>query len=222
MAGVEFADVELGYIDEEDNEYIVSVPEQSSETLIPMHKLPAGHVFAIGACQADGEIAIYRLENKVVRGEGDFIKQGVGLNRPLKESMEAAWQYFKDNAKRILPSARLMENNYLLTYNDIQEKSPSTEVSVAEWVGLCSALLDKPVIESTAIVGEIKLSGSMDEVRNLENIVRVAKNVGARHLLLPMQSMQELMNVSGELLSTIQTMFYFDPIDAVRKALDIF
>lgn len=222
MAGVEFADVELGYIDEQDNEYIVSVPEQSSETLIPMHKLPAGHVFAIGACQSDGEIAIYRLENKVVRGEGVFIKQGVGLNRPLKESMEAAWQYFKDNAKRILPSARLMENNYLLTYNDIQEKSPSTEVSVAEWVGLCSALLDKPVIESTAIVGEIKLSGSMDEVRNLENIVRVAKNAGARHLLLPMQSMQELMNVSSELLSTIQTMFYFDPIDAVRKALDIF
>lgn len=223
MAGIEFADVDLGYIDADGNEWIVGVPEQNSETLIPTQKLPAGHVFAIGTSLEDGEPAVYRLENKAVRGEGRFESQGVGnYNRPLKESMNAAWVYFQNNARRIMPNAQIMNHDYLLYYNDIQSKSPSTEVSIAEWVGLCSALIDKPVMESTVIIGEIKLSGSMGEVRNLENIVRVAKNAGARRMVLPMQSMQELLSVSSELLSAIQPIFYTDPIDAARKAMDIF
>lgn len=222
MAGIEFADVDLGYCDETGGENIVNVPEQSSETLIPAQKLPAGHAFAIGTCQADGDAAVYRLENKAVRGNGKFETQGVGNNRPLKESMNAAWAFFQSNAKKIHPNAKLAESDYLLYYNDVQGKSPSTEVSVAEWVALCSALLDKQITESTAIIGEIKLSGSMGEVHDLEAMIRVAKNAGARRLLLPMQSMSELMNVSGELLAAVQPVFYVDAVDAVRKALDIF
>lgn len=222
MAGVEFADVDLGYVDEDGNESIVQMPEQTSETLIPVQKLPAGHVYAIGANQEDGEFAVYRLENKVVRGNGKFEMQGIGNNRPLRESMNAAWYYFQNNAKRVVPGVSLAGNDYLLYYDDVQGKYPSSEISIAEWVGLCSALMDKPVLESLAIVGEIKLSGSMGEVKGLENIVRVAKNAGARRLLLPMQSMQDMMLVPGELLTAIQPMFYVDPVDAVKKALDIF
>ena len=222
MAGVEFADVDLGYVDEDGNESVVQMPEQTSETLIPVQKLPAGHVYAIGANQEDGEFAVYRLENKVVRGNGKFEMQGVGSNRPLRESMNAAWYYFQNNAKRVVPGVSLAGNDYLLYYDDVQGKYPSSEISIAEWVGLCSALMDRPVLESLAIVGEIKLSGSMGEVKGLENIVRVTKNAGARRLLLPMQSMQDMMLVPSELLTAIQPMFYVDPVDAVKKALDIF
>lgn len=222
MAGIEFADVDLGYCDAAGDETIVSVPEQSSETLIPAQKLPSGHVFAIGACQADGDVAVYRLENKAVRGSGKFETQGIGLNRPLKESMNAAWAFFQSNAKKIHPNVKLAESDYLLYYNDIQGKSPSTEVSVAEWVALCSALLDKSITEATAIIGEIKLSGSMGEVHNMEAMIRVAKNAGARRLLLPMQSMTELMSVPSELLAAVQPVFYVDAVDAARKAMDIF
>jgi len=222
IAGIEFADVDLGFIDTHDNEYIIGVPEQTSETLIPQQKLPAGHLYAIGACQADGEIAVYRLENKAVRGSGKLEMQGVGNNRMLRESMNAAWQYFLGNAKRVVPGARLTDHDYLLYYNDVQSKTPSTEVSIAEWIGLCSALIDRQVTESTAVVGEIKLSGSMSEVHSVEDIIRVAKNAGARRILLPMQSMTDLMKVSGELLAAVQPVFYVDAIDAARKALDIF
>ena len=222
IAGIEFADVDLGYVDASGNEYVIGVPEQSSETLIPQLKLPSGHVYAIGACQADGDVAVYRLENKAVRGTGKMEMQGIGNNRTLRESMNAAWQYFQDNAKRVIPGARLTDHDYLLYYNDVQSKSPSTEVSVAEWIGLCSALLDKQLIEATAVVGDIKLSGSMAEVHNVEDIIRVAKNAGARRVLLPMQSMPDLMKVSSELLAAVQPVFYVDAVDAVKKALDIY
>ena len=222
MAGIEFADVGLGYVDENGNETVVPVPEQSSDTLIPPEKLPSGHVFAIGASLDGGDFAVYRLENKCVRGSGKMDTQGIGSCRPVRECIEAAFRFYQENAKKILPGVRVMDRDCLLYYNDIQSKGLSPEVSCAEFVGLCSALVDKQVLESTVIVGEIKLSGTLDEVGNLESIVRVAKNAGARHLLLPMQSMKDLMTVPSELLSAVQPIFYIDPIDAVKKALNIF
>lgn len=222
IAGVEFADVDLGYCDYDGVEYVVTVPEQSSESLIPTQKLPAGHAFAVGANMADGDEAVYRVENKMVRGSGKFEMQGVGNNRPLRESMMAAWYYFMNNSRKVIPGARLGESDFLLYYDDAQGKSPSTEISIAEWIALCSALTDRPVIESCVIIGEIKLSGSMSEVRGLENIVRVARNAGGKRILLPMQCMKDLMDVPGELLSAIQPLFYMDPVDAAKKALDLF
>ena len=222
MAGIEFADVGLGYTDWNGKETVIPVPEQSSNTLIPLEKLPAGHVFAIGASQENGDIAVYRLENKTIRGNGRMETQGIGNNRPLRESVDAAWFFFLENAKRILPGVKLSDHDYLLYYDDIQSKGRSTEISIAEVVGLCSALIDKQVIDSTAIVGEIKLSGTMGEVKNLDSIVRVARNAGARRLLLPMQCMADIMHVPTELLSAVSPLFYTDTIDAVRKALDIY
>lgn len=221
MAGVEFADVALGYVDEYGSETVVSVPEQASNTLIPAEKLPAGHVFALGANQIDGEVAVYRLENKVIRGNGKMETQGIGGNRAVNECVDAAWYYFMDKTRSILPGTTLSDHDYLLYYADPQSKGLSTEVSVAELVGLCSAVANRPVMEATAVIGEIKLSGTMGEIKNLENIVRVAKNAGAKQLLLPIQSMQELMHVPGELLTAVQPIFYSDPIEAVKKAIEL-
>lgn len=221
MAGVEFADVALGYVDEYGSETVVSVPEQASNTLISAEKLPAGHVFALGANQIDGEVAVYRLENKVIRGNGKMETQGIGGNRAVNECVDAAWYYFMDKARSILPGTTLSDHDYLLYYADPQSKGLSTEVSVAELVGLCSAVANRPVMEATAVIGEIKLSGTMGEIKNLENIVRVAKNAGAKQLLLPIQSMQDLMHVPGELLTAVQPIFYSDPIEAVKKAIEL-
>ncbi len=70
MAGIEFADVNLGYIDEEtDQETVISVPEQTSNSLVPDTKLPAGHIFGVGKSSISNEMCIYRLENKTVKAQ---------------------------------------------------------------------------------------------------------------------------------------------------------
>lgn len=222
MAGVEFGDVNLGFIDvEKGEEMIIGVPEQISDTLIPEEQLPFGHVFAVGKSQG-GEMCVYRLENKKVKGTGKMETQGIGHNRPVKESVAAAWAYFEDNAKRIVPGSRISDKDYLLYYADTQGKGLSAEISLGEFIGLCSALAERSVIGSLAIVGEIKLSGTLGELTNIEDILRVCKNAGAKKVLLPMDSIREIQSVSRELLNYVQPIFYNDPIDAARKALDIY
>ena len=222
MAGVEFIDVNLGYVDlEEGTEAIVAVPEQTSNTLIPDSKLPFGHLFAVGKSQS-GEMCVYRLENKTGKGTGRMETQGVGNNRPVKESVSASWAYFQDNAKRIIPGCKILDKDYLLYYADTQGKGLSTEISLGEFIGLCSALAERSVIESLAIAGELKLSGTLGELTNLEDILRVCKNAGAKKVLLPMDSIKDIQSVSRELLNYVQPIFYNDPIDAAKKALDIY
>lgn len=222
MTGIEFADTNLGYTDNADGmEYVVNVPEQSSDSLVPVGKLPSGHVFAIGKSVVSGDICIYRLENKAVKGTGRLETQGVS-SKIVKESVEAAWFYFQQNAKSIISGARYTDKDFLLYYADTQSKGLSDQVSLGEFIGLCSALFETPVIESTAIAGEIKLSGTLNELTNVEDILRVCKNAGAKRILLPMDSIKDIQNVPKELLNKVQPVFYSDPIDAVKKALDIY
>ena len=148
--------------------------------------------------------------------------QGVGNNRPVKESVSASWAYFQDNVRNIVPGCKIMDKDYLLYYADTQGKGLSTEISLGEFVGLCSALAERSVIESLAIAGELKLSGTLGELTNIEDILRVCKNAGAKKVLLPMDSIMDIQNVSRELLNYVQPIFYNDPIDAAKKALDIY
>lgn len=221
MAGNEFADVDLGYSDEA-NTYIVNVPEQNSNYLIPATKLPAGHVFAVGNNLSDGSAAVYRLENKIVKGNGKLEIQGIGTNRQIKESLTAAWTFFTSNSKEVSPAINPNSIDCFLNYETLTNKSPSSDNSLAEFVGLCSAALDKPVLESSVIVGELKITGTIGEVRNLSDIMKTAKAAGARKVFIPFSCLNMLSSVPSDLLMSLTPVYYMDPIDAVKKALDIY
>lgn len=224
MAGVEFMDVNLGYLDINSPAAVtvVGVPEQSDDSLVPEAPLQPGHIFGIGR-SVTGEYAIYKLENKAVAGSCRFQKEGVGSNRSARESIDAAWQYFTNNANRVAAGMHLEQKDYLLFFNDLQAKGPSDEVSLAEFVGLCSAACGRPISASTAIPGVLRLSGSMDELKGLEDILRVAKNAGAKRILLPFSAIKDLQTVPMELASSVSPDFYpdGDAAAAARKALGI-
>lgn len=223
MAGIEFMDVNLGYseLDNPAAVTIVGVPEQSDNSLVPEAPLQAGHVFGIGR-SIEGKHAVYKLENKAIAGSCHFQSEGIG-SRGARESIDAAWNYFVNNANRVAAGMHLDKKDYLLFFNDLQAKGPSDEVSLAEFVGLCSAACNRPVAAGLAIPGVLRLSGSMDEVKGLEDILRVAKNAGAKRILLPFGAIKDLQAIPMELASSVSPDFYpdGDAVSAARKALGI-
>lgn len=223
MAGIEFMDVNLGYseLDNPAAVTIVGVPEQSDNSLVPEAPLQAGHVFGIGR-SIEGKHAVYKLENKAIAGSCHFQSEGIG-SRGARESIDAAWNYFVNNANRVAAGIHLDKKDYLLFFNDLQAKGPSDEVSLAEFVGLCSAACNRPVAAGLAIPGVLRLSGSMDEVKGLEDILRVAKNAGAKRILLPFGAIKDLQAIPMELASSVSPDFYpdGDAVSAARKALGI-
>lgn len=90
-------------------------------------------------------------------------------------------------------------------------------------MGLCSAACGRPIEAGLAVPGIVRLSGTMDELTGLTDLFRVAKNAGARRILLPMGAIQDLMTVPGELAEAASPEFYLngDFVAAARKALDL-
>ncbi|WP_270255939.1 protease Lon-related BREX system protein BrxL [Collinsella intestinalis] len=224
MAGIEFIDVKLGYADVENpaEVHVVGVLEQTDDSLIPDTAPQAGHVFGVGRSIAD-EMAIYRLENKAVSGNAAFRMEGVGSNREVRDALNAAFEQFKNCAARLAAGMHVTSRDYLLFCNDLQAKGPSAEVSLAEFIGLCSAASGRPVIAGLVIPGILRLSGSLEPISNLADVLRVAKNAGAKRILLPMSSIADLQNVAPELIGAVSPEFYEtgDAVAAARRALGL-
>lgn len=224
MAGIEFIDVKLGYTDMENpvEMHVVGVLEQTDDALIPDTTPQAGHVFGVGRSVAD-EMAVYKLENKAVSGNAAFRMEGVGSNREVRDALNAAFEQFKNCAPRLAAGMHVTSKDYLLFCNDLQAKGPSAEVSLAEFIGLCSAASGRPAIAGLVIPGILRLSGSLEPVGNLEDVLRVAKNAGAKRILLPMSSIADLQSVAPELIGTVSPEFYEtgNAVAAARRALGL-
>ncbi len=225
MNPVEFHDVNMGYIDMDTvEERIVEVPESVGKSLIPdVAELP-GYVYAVGKSVRD-KVAIYRLENKLIEGTGLLSFKNIeGLARApkgVKDSINAAFNYFKENYREVV-RGKYDDFDYTLYFNDLQDRGVCDEISVAEVVGLFSALSDRPVIPGLAIFGRVVMSGSMIPVAtDLEDVFVAVSNAGGRVLLLPDDCVKKCKSVKSELKRGISIHFYSTPVDAARQALGL-
>lgn len=224
MSPSEFNAVGLGYIDRDTNEEkIVNVPEQPDEALVSDAFEPAGFVYAIGRSQRD-LVAVYRLENTVIKGTGKFDSkniEGLGSNKPVKDSLNAAYVEFGKHTKEII-SKSPNDFDYTLFINDLQNKGLSDEVSVAEVVGLCSAVANVSVKPSMPIVGRVVVSGTMiPPTTSLNDILVAAVNAGAKKIMLPEDCEEKFDKISPEVKKDLKPVYYSTPIDAARKALGL-
>lgn len=225
MNPAEFSDVALGYIDlETGEETIVSLPETASGTLVFNGFEKTGYVYAV-ARSVDNKVGIYRLENKLIDGVGKFSFKNVeGLTRAprsVRESLTAAFHYFEENVGKLV-SGNHKEFDYSLYFNDLQNRGVSDEVSVAEVVGLFSAIANRPVMPRLVICGKVVMSGSMMPiVTELDDIFVAVSNAGAKHLLLPSDCMDKYKDLRDELKKEIDVLFYSSPVEAAEKALGV-
>jgi ATP-dependent Lon protease len=221
IGGMEFYDVMFSYIDKETlEEHYVSVPEQGGGKLIPEGMGKPGHVYVVGHGNS-GMIGVYKLENQVVSGTGKFDKSGVGSHREAKESLDTAFRYFTANSKSISNTISTKTKDYLMHISDIQGIGLTDELAVAELIGLCSGALDKPVQESTVVIGNMTVGGTIAKVEEFANVLQVSVDAGAKKVLIPAASVMDLQTVPPDLLVKVQPVFYSDPIDAVFKALGV-
>lgn len=88
IGGMEFYDVNFSYIDNESfEEKFVSVPEQSSSTLIPDGICSPGQVYTVSPGKS-GMIGLFRLESQILPGNGKLTCNGIGADRKLEKVLK--------------------------------------------------------------------------------------------------------------------------------------
>ena len=225
MNPAEYSDIALGYIDlDTEEEFIVDLPEVATSTLVYEGLETPGYVYAVGR-SVDDKIGVYRLENKLLTGTGKFSFkniEGVASSQTrVRDSITAAYNYFMENSYRLI-AMDCESYDYSLYYNDLQNRNVSEEVSVAEVIGLFSALANRSVIPSLVICGRVVMSGSMlPRTADLEDIFVAASNAGAKKIMLPIDCKRKYELIAKDLKKEIDVIFYKTPLDAARKALSV-
>ena len=221
IGGMEFYDVHFSYIDNETmEERFISVPEQGGGSLIPESPLKPGTLFTVSHGSA-GMLGLYRLELQVTEGNGKFNTSGFGSNQKSRESLKVAFDYFKANASRVSAASKAINNDYHLHLVELHNTGPSPQLTLAAFVSFCSGLLHKPIQSQMVVLGNMSLGGSTMPVENIAETLQVAFDSGAKRILIPMSSVQDIASIPGELFAKFQTSFYADPVDAVFKALGV-
>ena len=221
IGGMEFYDVNFSYIDNESfEEKFVSVPEQSSSTLIPDGICSPGQVYTVSPGKS-GMIGLFRLESQILPGTGKLTCNGIGADREARESTQNAFNYLKANSNHISQSISTTNKDYIIQYQDLQGIGMTNKLSLSTLIALCSIALNKPTLSSMAVLGDISVSGTVSKLENLANTLQVCLDSGAKRILLPTVSAVDIGTVPSELIGTFNLVFYQDASDAVFKALGV-
>lgn len=221
LGGMEFYDVNFSYIDNEDfEEFYVSVPEQGGGKLIPEGLCNPGQVYTVSQGKS-GMLGVFRLESQMLPGSGKFERTGLGSDRECKEASNTAFNYLKANSNHISGSISTTTKDYIINYQDLQGIGMTNKLSLPTLIALCSIALNKPVISTLSVLGEISISGSILKVNELASSLQVCLDSGAKKVLLPITSASDLGTVPPELIGCFNLIFYNSAEDAVYKALGV-
>ena len=221
IGGMEFYDVNFSYIDKENfNEEFVSVPEQGGGKLIPEGMGKPGHIYTVSHGK-NGMIGVYKLEMQMTSGTGKFEKTGLGSEREAKEAVDTAFRYLKANAKSISGNISTTTKDYLMHVQDLNGIGMTNVLTLPSVVAISSVALNKPVLSSLVILGDLSIGGTMIKVEELANTLQVCLDSGAKKVLLPITSAADLGTVPAELMGCFNIIFYQSAEDAVFKALGV-
>jgi ATP-dependent Lon protease len=199
-------------------EKFVSTPELQSEDSIGSDPLPAGQVWAISPGGQDEATGLFRIEVTETSGNGVRI-----LNQSppaaFREAVKIAEQNLYARARELVGERNPREHEFAAQLRSFDAAKSGEQLGVGVLVALCSALLEKPLKGGIVVAGGITLGGSIEPIHNPVDLVELAMEKGANAVLMPVSSRRAMIDLSDEVATKVQVLFYADASDALRKSL---
>jgi ATP-dependent Lon protease len=219
IGSAEFRNTQFSYAMGVDGpERFVATPELQGEDSIGADPLPAGQVWAIGPGGQDEPAGLYRIE--VTEGPGGGVRI---LNQsppaPFREAVRLAEQNLYARARDLVGDRNPREHEFTVQLRSFDAARGGEHLGVGVLIALTSALLGRPLRGGLALVGGINLGGSIEPVRNPVDVVELGLEKGANAVLLPVSCRRALVDLSDDVATKVQILYYADAVDALRKAL---
>ncbi len=215
----EFRNTHFSYTMGEDGvERFVSTPELHSDEAIETDPLPSGQLWGIGPGTAETGASLFRIEATSGPGNGVRI-----LNSPVapafRESVRYAEQNLYAQAKRLVGERDPRAHEFSVQLRAMDNDKSGTALGMPVLLALCGALLEKSSKGGLIVVGSLTLGGSVEPVSNPISAIELAVDKGATTILIPVSARKELFDLSDDMATRINILFYSDTADALLKAL---
>ncbi|MFN7542162.1 MAG: protease Lon-related BREX system protein BrxL [Acidobacteriota bacterium] len=221
MGGLEYWDTSFSFIDKESGqETFVSVPEMGGGSVIAEGNLPPGSVYTIGTDNVDRRLALFLLQSQMNAGSGRIVPLG-NLSTKMKEAIKTADAHLKANLKNLGIDRDLKSYDFTIQAINLNQAKEGAETAVAFFISMVSAILGKPVLDRTVVLGEMSVQGMLLKVNALPERMQLAVESGAKRILIPSENKRDVADVPDAVLTAIQWQFYDSPTRAAILALGI-
>lgn len=218
MGGVEYWNTSLSYRDKETGqEKFVNLPEQGEGIVIPMDPLPPGVVFTIGLDLESQRYALFRIEVALMKGSNYSVTGAIG--RAMREAVRTAYDYLRSNIHKFTIERSLEDMQAHFQVVNLMQAKEGSQTAAAFFIALFSALVNKSVRPATVVLGEITIQGGVLPIGELAECVQLAKENGARRILVPTGNAKDIPHIPSEILGGLDIAFYADAKDCLLKAL---
>ena len=218
MGAFEYYHTSFSYtVSETGEERFVGVPEQGGRDLISPDPLAPGTIYA-ASVSGEGSVGLYRLEVSLSAGTTKLRPAG-GVGGAMKESIQRAFSHLL-SAKTALGVGREVDlHDFHVECIDLIGNRVDAEIGVAFIVACYSALRKAPPQPALLVMGDMSIQGNIKPVRSLVEPLQVAMDNGARRAMIPSENKRSFLEVSSEVLETVDPIFYGDVRTAAMKAL---
>ena len=219
MGGLEYWDTSFSYIDRKGGqETFVRLPEMGGESIIAEGSLAPGSLYTIGTDASDNRLAFFLLQTQMNRGSGRIIPLG-NLSSRMKEAIKTADAYLKANLKNLGIEHDLKAYDFTVQAINLNQAKEGAETAVAFFIAMVSAVLEKPVLDRTVVLGEMSVHGLLLKVASLPERMQFAVEAGAKRILIPSENKRDVADVPDVILTAIQWQFYDSPTKAAIMAM---
>ena len=199
-------------------EQFVSTPELQGEEGIGTDPLPPGQVWGIGTGGQDEAAGLYRIE--VGEGPGSGVRiANVQPPAPFREAVGIARENLYARARELVGDREPRQHELTVQLRALDTARSGAGLSLSTLLGFCSALLGKSLRGGLVAVGGLSLGGGLEPIYDAVQVAELAVEKGADTLLMPIGSRRQLFDLSDEMASRIQILYYTDARDALLKAL---
>ena len=219
IGSAEFRNTQFSYTLGNDGvEKFVVTPELQSEDHVGRDPLPPGQVWAISPGNQDEGSGLYRIE--VTEGPGGGVRI---LNRPAPPAFAESVRYAEANlysrAGELVGDRNPREHEFSFQLRAFDAGKGGQSLGVAALLAMCGTLIGKSLRGGLVVVGGLNLGGSVDPLQNAVDIVELAVEKGASVVLMPVSARKQLFNLSDDMATKVNILFYGDGREALLKAL---
>jgi len=215
----EFRNTQFSYTLGNDGvEKFVVTPELQSEDHVGRDPLPPGQVWGISPGGPDEGAGLYRIEVTESPGSGVRI-----LNRPAPQSFSESVRYAEANlysrGAELVGDRNPREHEFSIQLRAFDASKGGRSLGVAALMAMCSGLIGKSLRGGLVVVGGLNLGGSIDLLPNAIDVVELAVEKGASVALMPVSARKQLFDLSDDMATKVNVLFYGDVREAFIKAI---
>ena len=190
-------------------------PEHYLDEALPEEIRP-GMSIGLAWTPTGGDILI--IEAAAMRGKNSLILTG-HLGDVMKESARTALSWVRSRARELDIESDFNELDIHLHVpaGAIPKDGPSAGIAIATC--LASLLTRRPLLEKTAMTGEITLRGEVLPIGGLKEKALAADQAGIKRVLLPVQNKKDMEDVPEEIKERIDFVFVDDMTEVIEQAL---